>query len=171
MRFTWSLTGETWSETSLISILSDPEGVSFWTSPFSLQKKCLFKIWRRPQTSVSFWHLCNETVKHNPDRMPSFNLHLTTNDYKYVTFQSIRTSLTILLARLFKMINCNTQRRANPKHSFNAYLRQPKADCLRAQFMWCLSDSVGDTDATTDYLVLSPTHRSAWYCRQLKRLW
>ena len=79
---------------------------------------------------VSFWHIWNETVKHNLERTPSCNLHFTTDDNEYVTFQTIRTSLTILLARLFKMINCNTHRRANPHHSFNAYFSQPSTDCL-----------------------------------------
>lgn len=76
---------------------------------------------------VSFWHLCNETVKHNPDRTPYFNLHFTTNDNEYATYQPILTSLTILLARLFKMINCSTHRRANPNHSSNAYLKTIKS--------------------------------------------
>jgi len=35
--------------------------------------------------------------------------HFTTKSNEYVTFQPIRTSLTILLARLFK-INCSTHR-------------------------------------------------------------
>lgn len=78
---------------------------------------------------VSFWHLWNETVKHNLDRTPSFNLHFTTNDNEYVTFQPIRTSLTVLLARLFKVKNFSTHRQANPNHSFNAYFSQPSADC------------------------------------------